>query len=67
MSNDNNEHQRLLKQQAHQEKQRAFYLEHGRWPADGEISDAANTQTEAVTTATVEQDDPLDGLFEPRG
>jgi hypothetical protein len=35
MPDDNNEHQRLLKQQAHQEKRRAFYLEHGRWPADG--------------------------------
>jgi len=67
MSNDSNEHHRLLKQQAHQEKRRAFYLEHGRWPADGEISDAANTQTEATTTTTVEQDDPLDYLFEPRG
>jgi hypothetical protein len=66
MSNDSNEHQRFLKQQAHQEKQRAFYLEHGRWPANGEISDAANTQTEANTTTTVEQDDSLDYLFEPR-
>jgi hypothetical protein len=64
MSNDSNEQQRFLKQQAHQEKQRAFYLEHGRWPADGEISDTAKTQTEATTT--VEQDDPLDYLFEPR-
>lgn len=65
MSNDNNEHQRLLKQQAHQEKRRAFYLEHGRWPADSEISDAANPQTEAPTT-TVEQHDPFDYLFESR-
>jgi hypothetical protein len=26
-----------------------------------------NTQTEGTTTATVEQDDPLAYLFEPRG
>ena len=60
MSNDSNEHRRLLTQQAHQEKRRAFYLEHGRWPADGEIPDAFSTQTEATTTTTLEQDDPFD-------
>lgn len=67
MSNDSNEHQRLLKQQTHQEKRRAFYLVHGRWPAGGEIPDAFNARTEATTTTTIEPDDPFDYLFEPRG
>jgi hypothetical protein len=66
MSDDNNEHQRILKQQAHQEKRRVFHLEHGRWPEDSEISDVSTTQTVATTPATVEQDDPFDRLFEPR-
>lgn len=59
MSNDNNEHQRLLKQQAHQEKRRIFYLKHGCWPKDSEIA-------EAPITATFEQIEPFDLLFEPR-
>jgi hypothetical protein len=64
---DNNEHQRVLKQEAHKKRRINFHREHGRWPEDSEISDAAAPQTAATTPATVEQDHPFDYLSEPRG
>ncbi len=66
MSDNNNEHQRILKQEAHKKKRIDFHREHGRWPDDSEISDASTTETKATATAIVEQDDPFDYLFEPR-
>jgi len=59
MSNDNNEHQRALKQEAHKKKRIDFHREHGRWPDDSEIS-------EAPSPAAVQPDDPFDRWFEPR-
>ncbi len=53
---DNNEHQRFLKQQELQEKRIAFYRDHGYWPKD----------KAPATPPAIQQDDPLDYLFEPR-
>lgn len=61
MSEINNEHERLLKQEAYKKKQIDFYRKNGRWPEDSEISEAPTT-----TTAARIQNDDFERLFQPR-
>ena len=65
MSEENNEHQRFLKQQANRKKQLDFYYKHGRLPEDSEISEAPTSAT-SLQQEYLLDDDLFDDLFVPR-